>query len=224
MKYGGVSDVNHITGILKLINPPPCLKDWCAGLFKSSEVPQKQKGPQEGSLGVNTASICMLDPPFSPQPGTSSLCFLFTAPPAATGAFFFFLTSMFCPLPFHCTSSQTLFFSLLFPPPPHECWWHWFRCNWAALEPRLQITGSRRGFTFPENPNLSNLKCWDAWHQNLVFPFLSLFFFFALLLEEGVQPMQPAASVVKWQKRIYHISAFGSCILQWTQSDLYHRC
>lgn len=75
-----------------------------------------------------------------------------------------FFPMLFFPRTFYFSLTLFLLVSL-----PHECWWHWFSYNWAALEPRLQIAGCERGFTFPENPNLSNLQCCDAWQPSQVF-------------------------------------------------------
>lgn len=179
------------------------LREQYASLPKSSQRPPAQKGPQERVPGVGTASVFVLFFPlrFSAS-HTPSLCLLCSVPPAAPDTFIilvtvaslrpyfssfplFFLSLSFC-LSF---SSWMLMTSISLQ----------LSCSWAKITDYRE--GKReRGFTFPENLNLSNLHCCDTWQPSQV----SLFSY-PSLLKEGAQPMQHAHAAPNQQRRIFLI-------------------
>lgn len=121
--------------------------------------PQHRKGPKKGSQG--SASVYMLFSLSNSQPCTlpcsvcSALfhrCFLPHVFSLRLVSYYIF-HPLFFPL--------FLFLSLLLVNVDD--------IDFPTTEPRLQITGSKRGFTFPENSNLSNLQCCDAWQPSQVF-------------------------------------------------------
>lgn len=136
---------------------------------------QHRKGPRKGFQGsAQLLSTCFSPPslvPFS-APHTPSLCLLCSVPPAAPDTFTSYVFSDAFSLRFLyirvCHPSLPLSVCLSF-----SSWMLMtsisvqLSCSWA------KITDYRdRGFTFPENLNLSNLQRCDAWQPSKVSFFL----------------------------------------------------
>lgn len=154
MRNECVSDINHIRGHLQLINLPPCLRHCCVWLFKFLESHRTERAPVKVA-GVDAASWFILHPLVNPRPWTSHsvpfLLLICTCPVTS-----FCCQSMFLWLYFAVFNYLSYYFLLL--PPLMNADDIDFPCNWAALEPRLQITGSTKRLYIPREAKSLQLE------------------------------------------------------------------
>lgn len=181
--------------------------------FQILGVPQNRKGPSKGHWGQHRFLIHISPPRQSSPLNFLSLfllavqlhllkqepSYLIHSSPSLLASKYFF----------HCILQHLIIYLPLYPPASPS--WMLMTLISPATELHLsqdyRLQGAPEGFTFPENPNLSNLKrCWDACQHNLVF---SHFF----LLKRGAQPMMATRLFLKKRKSVSISFLYSGCAL-----------